>query len=384
MLTGSEKDKSKELLENILAIPTVNSIDNEGELASFLADYFTKAGVPAQIHKIDAKHANVVARLEGRNPDRTLVLNGHLDTVPYGDLNQWDSDPAQPVEKDGRIFGRGASDMKSGLAMLAFTLADFARRGVKPQSNCLLIGTCDEENGGMGARQVLKDNLLKNPDLILIGEPTGNDLGIAQKGCVWVKITVRGKTSHGAYPSEGINSVEHASQICGKIKEFVEQDFDRILGGATAEITKIIGGVAPNMVPDYCEAVMDIRTVTVHQHKCFLEDISRLLDDYLKENPGLEAGVEILNNRRAVAAQEDNGAVELLSGIVQKETGKVPKQIGINFFSDASIFTARYPELPVFLFGPGEPELCHKLNESVMLEKYYDAISCLREFLNQF
>ena len=109
-------DGAVKLLKELLTIRSVNGRDDEGAVAEYLCKYFEQSGISAHIQRIDATHANVLAELEGESDDAPIFWNGHLDTVPYGDTGEWKTDPAVPVERDGFLYGRGASDMKSGLA----------------------------------------------------------------------------------------------------------------------------------------------------------------------------------------------------------------------------------------------------------------------------
>ena len=327
-----------ELLKQILEIPSVNSQDNEGAVAEFLADYFKEHGVQAEVQKIDDTHANVIAFVPGKNRERTMIWNGHLDTVPYGSLKEWQTDPAKTKELDGKLYARGSSDMKSGLAAMAYALCHLDG---EPACNIQFLGTCDEEKGGLGAEMALKDGKMADGKWILVGEPTGLRLGIAQKGCLWLDISAKGFTSHGAYPKEGANAVSCAVRIADQVKAFVEQTEHSLLGSSTAQITMIDGGVANNMTPDQCRVVMDIRMV-----------------------PGLTSEQVIAKAKQI------------------KEAGYEGALLGLNFFTDASVLD-RKGERDILLFGPGEPSMAHQPNEYVEIKKYEDAIRILQNFAKE-
>ena len=144
--------KSIALLKEILAIPSVNGADNEGAVAEFIANYLKEKHIDAFVQQIDETHANIIAKLEGKSSE-TVVWNGHLDTVPYGSTEEWNTDPSIPVEKNGRIYARGASDMKSGLAAMVYLLGEIGESGEKPEQTILFLGTCDEEKSGLGAEK---------------------------------------------------------------------------------------------------------------------------------------------------------------------------------------------------------------------------------------
>ena len=198
--------ESKKVLFDVLAIKSVNHCDDEGKVAEYLRDYLMEAGIEAKVQRIDETHGNLIAFIPGESHDKHMVRNGHIDTVPYGDLKEWKTDPSVPVEIDGKVYARGTSDMKSGIAAMAYTLANIVKSGKKPAFDITLIGTCDEEKNGLGARELLNAGLFPKVDEVLIGEPTGVNIGIAQKGCMWLEIKIFGKSSHGAYPEQGISA----------------------------------------------------------------------------------------------------------------------------------------------------------------------------------
>ena len=122
-------DGAVKLLKELLTIRSVNGRDDEGAVAEYLCKYFEQSGISAHIQRIDATHANVLAELEGESDGAPIFWNGHLDTVPYGDTGEWKTDPAVPVERDGFLYGRGASDMKSGLAAMVYALCEYKKSG---------------------------------------------------------------------------------------------------------------------------------------------------------------------------------------------------------------------------------------------------------------
>ena len=367
-----------ELLKRLLEIPSVNSRDQEGAVAEFLAGYFSDHGIQASVQKIDETHANVIAFVPGKNRERTMIWNGHLDTVPYGSLAEWETDPSKAVEKDGRLYARGASDMKSGLAAMAYALCHLDG---EPACSIQFLGPCDVENGGLGAEMALKETARADGRWILVGEPTGMKLGIAQKGCLWLEISARGITSHGAYPKEGANAVTCAVRIAEQVKAFVEQSFHPLLGSSTAQITMIEGGVANNMTPDRCRVVMDIRMVPGMTSEMVMAKAKEALLEEQKEDSRLEADFQALNDRRAIEIAEDH---PMTAGLGEKlcQAGYEKEVLGLNFFTDASVLD-RKGERDILLFGPGDPSMAHKPNEYVEIGKYEDAIRILQQFAKE-
>lgn len=373
--------KSIALLKEILAIPSVNGADNEGAVAEFIANYLKEKHIDVFVQQIDETHANIIAKLEGKSSE-TVVWNGHLDTVPYGNTEEWNTDPSIPVEKNGRIYARGASDMKSGLAAMVYLLGEIGESGEKPEQTILFLGTCDEEKSGLGAEKILEEIDLSSGSLLLIGEPTGCKLGVAQKGCIWAQLNISGKTSHGAYPEEGYNAVEYGMKIVRRIKKWVTEYEHQLLGTATAQVTMIQGGIAPNMTPDFAEILLDIRIVPGISAEDVEKKIKKICREEVEETNGeVKFEVRIKNARRAIEITEEERWLKEFKAYF-KQNGAETEEIGINYFTDASILTKKESEIPVLLFGPGEPRLAHKPNEFVELEKYEKYIEILGEIFS--
>ena len=373
-------DGAVELLKELLTIRSVNGRDDEGAVAEYLCKYFEKSGISAHIQRIDATHANVLAELEGES-GAPIFWNGHLDTVPYGDTGEWKTDPAVPVERDGFLYGRGASDMKSGLAAMVYALCEYKKSGRPVPHTIHILGTCDEEKGGIGAREILKEVPETSIGTLLIGEPTGCRLGVAQKGCLWLEIEAHGKTSHGAYPQEGCNAVEQAMALTGEIETYVKSFTHPVLGASTAQVTQISGGVAPNMTPDTCRILMDIRMtpgltsqMVVGQAEAFAAARSVTSEEKFR------VSCRIVNDRRAIEIGESHPLVKQLSKGLEKK-GLPVETTGINFFTDASILVEHKLDAAVLLFGPGEAGMAHKPNERVEIEKYQKSIQVLMDLI---
>ena len=381
-MTDAEKIESIELLKDLLSIPSVNSSSREADVAEYLQRYFQGYGIQSEIQYIDDQRANIIADFEGENSEVLHIWNGHIDTVPYGNVAEWSTDPAQPAAIEGKIFARGASDMKSGLAAMVYTLCAMAKAQTKPQYNIRFIGTCDEEKGGDGARKIIEDNRFGNPSFMLIGEPTDCNIGIAQKGCLWIKLVVHGKTSHGAYPEQGVNAVEYGVDICRKFRQEITQHVHPLLKAPTAEITSVNGGIAPNMIPDMCELIMDVRIVPGLLIDDVLGMLRRICDEFQDDNEDrLSAEFTVLNYRAAINTNPDNDYVEQLKGLIEQH-GLKPELLGINYFTDASVLVSEGSDLPVLLFGPGTPDTAHKPNEYIEITNYYTSIEILKELLS--
>lgn len=364
------------LLHDLLNIPSVNGKDDEGTAARFLSSYLGARGLKTYVQEIDEKHSNVIAVLPGRTDD-IIIWNGHLDTVPYGDAGAWKSEPGTAEERDGKIYARGASDMKSGLAAMAYVLGVLGERGYLPEKTILFLGTCDEERGGLGAEYFMEHAENLEPELILIGEPTDCRLGVAQKGCIWLRLHVEGTASHGAEPEQGANALEGGFCVLNELKDYVGRHEHGVLGAATMQITEALGGTAPNMTADRADFTADIRLVPPMTKKDLTDKMHDICEKYssLSRNP-IRFEYEIINERMPVEVGEENPWVQYFQRL--EETKR--SYTGINYFTDASVLCRKWEDVPVILFGPGEPAMCHKANEYVVVRRYLEAIDTLMKF----
>lgn len=362
-------------LKEVLNIASVNGRDDEGKVAEYLQKYFQSHGIASFVDRIDGRHANVHAFLEGEDTT-TEIWNGHLDTVDYGNLGIWETNPREVVEKNGKIYARGASDMKSGLAAMVYVLCHLPKR---PKRSIQFIGTCDEEKGGLGARKILEKEQMKLAEILLISEPSAMDLALAQKGCLWLKVKVKGKTGHGAYPEQGVNAIHFLYEMAKELRVYIEGFGHYLLGDSTLQINQIQGGIVPNMTADNCEAVLDIRMVPSLTADMVLARAEQILQTLKQEKPALDMRFEVMNQRRAIEIAQEEREVQKLRQMIEKR-GYQPKPIGINYFTDASILVQNELVQKVLICGPGEPELAHQPNEYVEIRKYLDYIEVLKEY----
>lgn len=373
MLTNNEKTRAIALLKDILSISSVNSQDDEGKLAGYLLKYLQDSGISGHVEYIENRCAYITAKVTGMSRDK-IVLCGHLDTVPFGNKADWNTPPDKPTLRHGRIYGRGASDMKSGLAAILYSIAKISEMGIQPKNDILFIGTADEEKNGFGAYAAVKAELMDRAKVLFIAEPTDGQIGLSQKGCIWIKLSVHGKIAHSALPSEGINAAEWAFEIAKRIQEKVRRFSDPLLGSTTASITNIHAGVANNMIPGVCDLILDLRTVPGLDHMKLLELIDDICRDAEKAAGSLTIDRTILNERIPVTLDSKHEEAGKFLDIVKKTLNKDVKIIGVNYFTDASIIQKAFPQVPVILYGPGMVKQMHQTNEYVEVSQYLDSI----------
>ncbi|MBU9738382.1 M20 family metallopeptidase [Diplocloster agilis] len=381
-MNNLNQEDALQFLTGVLSVPSVNGTDGERAMAEYLCTYLNSHGIAATLQPIDDRHANVIGRIPGKS-DQTVIWNGHLDTVPWGKLDEWDTDPSLPIRLGNRIYARGASDMKSGLAAMAYVCAKMAENHVVPDDTILFLGTCDEEKGGLGAESFLSIAREEHPSFLLIGEPTGCRLGIAQKGCLWLSLSVNGKTSHGANPEEGGNALEGGFEVLRELKCYINSFYHEILGASTMQVTMAEGGIAPNMTPDHARFLADIRIVPALTRDMALHHLRRLCAEYTQKLGGkVTFDIELQNERMGIEIPKEDRRLSQFEEILRSQ-GLPVEYSGISYFTDASILLRQFTGCPVLLYGPGDPQLCHKPNESVDVRNYLKSLETYRSFYHR-
>lgn len=378
-----DEDELVKFTAESLRVNTVNPPGSERPLAELFAGKMEELGLEVRLCPIGEKRANVVGVLRGKGKGPALLYNGHLDTVPPGDV-RWEYGPFSGEIVGNKIYGRGAADMKSGLAAMIMAAGALKKSKVELEGNLIIAATAGEETDSIGAKELLKEKEMSKVGAILIGEPSGNELYIAEKGALWLRVKALGKTAHGSMPEMGINAILHMKQfmeeLCGYKFEYQEHE---LLGCPTMNIGTIRGGIKTNVVPDSCEITIDIRTVPGMSHSAIIEDFKAIIEK-LKENiPELNMTIEVENDRPPVGTDKDHEFVKLAikvgEGVFKKAL--VPK--GVNYYTDGAVFVPEM-NLPFLILGPGEAGLAHQPNEYVEIDKLLKAAEFYAAFAVEY
>ncbi|QNA85438.1 M20 family metallopeptidase [Sphingomonas sp. So64.6b] len=347
-----------ELTRALLAFDTCNPPGLEAESGRYLAHLLEMNGFVVETQDFAPHRLNIIARLDGSDADAApLVLTGHLDTVPLG-AAPWSRDPFNGELSDGRLYGRGVSDMKAGVAAMACAAIRFAR-GPRLRRGLVLVFTSGEETGCIGALAFANAArpLVHRASAMLVGEPTANRISTAHKGCVAVKAHTTGITAHSSMPEKGENAIYAAAQAVARIAGHVPAGrVDPLLGCATINVGMITGGLNYNSVPDAAEFTVDVRTVPGMDHDMVHASLADLLGNAVR----LERFVDM----PPVGTAADHRFVGVLRDIVADVFGSDAnlEPLPIPFFSDASVFQPLW-RCPTIIIGPGEPSQAHQTDE---------------------
>lgn len=369
-------NEAAKVLQEMVRFNTVNEPGNEKPLAEYIKSLLDEIGLETVLVDLGNNRANVIGRLKGTGEREALLFNGHLDTVPPGDI-EWKYGPFSGEIVDGKIYGRGTADMKGGLAAMLIAIKAIKESGAELKGDFIYTATAGEETDSIGAVHFVENGGLDDVGAIIIGEPSSNSINIAEKGAFWVEITTYGKTAHGAFPENGINAVVHMNALLSELINYkFKYQVNEIVGHPTMNISTIHGGVKTNVVPDKCSITIDMRTVSGMDHDEIIKDFERIIEKLSNEIENFKADIKILNNRQAVETKGNHPFVKLAEKTYKEVFGEETKAKGVNFYTDASIFLPAKP-VPCIFYGPGDSNMAHQPNEYITLEsldravKYY-------------
>jgi succinyl-diaminopimelate desuccinylase len=332
-----------------------------------LANDLEAHGFTIRLHRFGDHRFNLVASWGGSDSEALpLVLSGHLDTVPLGNAS-WTKAAFGGEIANGRMFGRGVSDMKAGVAAMTVAAKTAAERGTPRRGFCLVF-TGGEETGCEGAIALKNSGLLEGASGIIIGEPTANRLALGHKGCLCMKARVSGVTAHSSMPHLGRNAIYSAAEAVLKARDIDVSGPESPLGTATVNVGTFLGGLNFNSVPDAAEFTCDIRSNDTVTH----DELHARLFDQL----GTDVSLERLIDMPALLAPEGDPFVEMVGHVLEAVCGRgggEPRP-PLPFFTDGSIL-APTMAAPAVILGPGEPECAHQTDEWCETARIEQAVS---------
>ena len=351
----------------------MNPPGNEATVAKLLGTLLADHGFEISYHEFGDNRLHLVAEKGLSEATAPLVLSGHVDTVPLGD-SSWTADPFSGTCSEGKIFGRGSSDMKSGVAaMTVAAIEAFAESS--PEGGIRLIFSAAEELGCQGIQQLVSTyKELGKARAIIVGEPTANIPAIGHKGALYLNAVTKGKTAHSSMPELGDNAIYKAAKGISLIEKFrFEAEKDPLLGLPTINVGKMEGGLNLNSVPDHASFTMDIRSTSMVRHANILEKLIREL--------GPDIALETLVDLNPVSTPETDPFVQLVyeaCGLNHKN-GSFKK--ALPYVTDGSVLQAYYGGVPTIILGPGQPEMAHKTDEYCYIENIIQSVTIYKNII---
>jgi acetylornithine deacetylase len=384
-----------EILKKLIAIPSVNPMGRpvsgpeffEGQITRFLGEFFQDLGVPWQSVEAVPGRSNVLARFESPAgaAHTTSLLDAHQDTVPVDGMT---IDPFDPIVRDGRMYGRGACDVKGGMAAMLAAFARLVRERHSRAANVLLSCTCDEESTILGVSDLVKlwseparriPLCPRQPDAAIVAEPTDLDVVVAHRGATRWKIRTAGRACHSSRPSDGVNAIYRMARVLTYLEEFAERlpqtiPAHPLCGPATLSVGLIQGGISVNTVPDECTIEIDRRVIPGEDG----HEVIRQVADYLRERLDFEPEMLPPWITGAPLSDEMNGplADQLIEQIAA--VAGPHRKVGVLYGTHASRISAS--GVPSVVFGPGSIAQAHTKDEWISLSELEQAAEVYYRF----
>lgn len=394
----SEEEKVK-ILSDVIAIKSVN--DNELSVCEYLQKLLSQYNIESTIEKINKSRANLIAEIGEGKP--VLAFSGHMDVVSEGNSENWKYDPFEMTEEDGKLYGRGTADMKSGLVAMVIAMIEINNANLLQKGTIRLLATAGEEMEQKGSAQLYSNGYMDDVDALIIAEPSESMIAYAHKGSMNFRVTSRGKASHSSAPFMGQNAIKPLIEVIREVEnefnhvlkdvEFKVLDFSSLsdkvkkefnveissesLGSAILTNTIIQGGNQVNSIPEHAVAEFNARTVPEFDNDKMKQLFNKIIEKHNKEgNLSLDIDLDL----PSVATNENNRLVTLTKKHGENHLNMnllVAPTMGV---TDASnLLKDKDENFPFVMFGPGNPSLAHQTNEYVEQEKYIKFIEIFKQ-----
>jgi acetylornithine deacetylase len=365
------------LLRDLVAIDSVNpslvpGAAGESQIADAIARHMRAIGLDVQQQEVAPGRPNVIGVLEGSERGRSIMFCGHTDTVGVAGMTA----PFDPVIRDGRLYGRGAQDMKAGIAAMIDAARLARERGFR-KGRLVIAAVADEEYASLGADALVRE---WTADAAIVTEPTDLTIGVCHKGFAWATIETRGRAAHGSRPRDGRDAIIRMGRVLSRLERLDRELQSRaphpLLGTGSLHASIIAGGSELSSYPDRCRLQLERRTIPGESVETFARELDALLSSLTDEDPELEASVDVMFSRPPYEVSTDHEVPQAL-GLAAAAAGAPTSTVGMSFWTDAAILGSA--GIPSVLFGPGGAGL-HSLEEYVTLA---DVIAC-RNTLTEF
>jgi acetylornithine deacetylase len=365
------------LLEELVKINSVNpslvpGAPGEAEIAEFLAGHMSSLGLEVRVDEVRPGRLNAIGVLKGSGRGKSLMLNGHTDTVG---IDYMEIDPLDPVVKDGRMYGRGTFDMKGGLASLLAATKAVVDSGVELRGDVVVAAVCDEEYASIGTERVVEQ---VRADAAILGEPTDLQIQVAHKGFAWIDIETHGVAAHGSAWQLGVDAIAKMGRVQVGLERLQEEVLPKkkhgLVGPASVHASIISGGRELSTYPDHCRLQVERRLIPGETRRDVDEEMKALLASIADIDPKFRGEYEIAFFRGPMEVPKDEEICRVLRRSSQEVTGSEPHFVGGSGWLDTQIIWER--GTPAVAFGPGGWG-AHAAEEYVDIDSVIDAARIL-------
>jgi succinyl-diaminopimelate desuccinylase len=354
------------LTRTLLKFDTVNPPGRERDCAQMAGKLLQEWGFSVEFYEYQDGRTSVIARAGGSEAKPPLCMTGHLDVVPLG-TRKWSKDPFAGEADGDKLYGRGTSDMKAGVAAILIAARSFARK-LNNTPGLVLVLTAAEEGGCIGSKHLAAlPKLMGKAGAIVVGEPTSNYPMVGHKGSIKFHARFKGVSAHGSMPQLGVNAIYKAARAIAKLEGF---EFGvaahPVMGAPTLNVGTFAGGSGVNLVPDAATIGIDIRTVPGMNHEALLSRIKELLGD---------AELDVFSDLNAVWTAPEEEWVQRVFAICKPILKEAPEARTAPYMTDAANLRKVYGAAPTLVLGPGEAAMAHQTDEYCNMERIRQSVA---------
>jgi succinyl-diaminopimelate desuccinylase len=362
------------LTKSLLRFDTINPPGRERDCARYAGAMLKEWGYSVEYFEYQDSRTSVVARAGGSDQKAPLCLTGHLDVVPLG-ARAWTKDPFNGDTDGDKLFGRGASDMKAGVAAILLAARSCAKSlGGTP--GIVVVLTAAEEGGCVGSAQLARTQLLGKAGAMIVGEPTSNYPLVGHKGSLKFHARFKGVSAHGSMPELGVNAIYKAGKALARLEGF---DFGAqphaVMGKPTLNVGTIEGGNTVNAVPDAASIGVDIRTVPGMDHDELLRKLGASLP---------EAELDVFSNLKPVWTAPEQEWVQRVFEICKPYLSEPATARTAPYMTDAANLLKVYAGAPTVVLGPGEAAMAHQTDEYVSQERIRQSVAIYESLIRDW
>lgn len=350
--------------------PTLGRGPGESALSDLIYDGLSSIGdLEVRRQYVADGRSNVIAVLRGSGGGRSLMLNGHMDTVGVDGMT---IDPFKPSVENGRLHGRGACDMKGALAAMIGALKALVDSGSRLRGDLIFTVVADEEYKSIGTTKLVEEC---TADAAIVGEPTEMKVATAHKGFVWIEVEIKGRATHGSVPEKGVDAIAHAATIVSKLETLQERlgtFVHPFLGSPKIHMSTIEGGTGWSIVPERCVLRLERRTLPGESTASAVSEIKEILQGIKHEKTDFNASVRISHDQPHLETATTEPIVQLLQETLVGFTGRDTPLIGVPYWTDGALLS-KLASIPTCIFGPGDIGVAHSADEYINVDDVIDS-----------
>lgn len=363
-------DELTGLVQQALRIPSHKEYPGEErEIAEFIARLLGSNGLQAELQTVQEDRANVLCRIGGRGEGPSLILNGHMDTIPPLDMG---ADAFSGRREGNLIYGRGAADMKGATVAMAYALVLLKRTGLEPPGDLIYAAVVGEEYESNGTQHLMQSGL--RADWGIVGEPTDLQVAVAHKGIEWMQVAFEGRSVHSSVAHRGVNAVRAASEfvhtLYAELDPALAERVHPLAGRSLVNVGAIRGGRQPNVVPPDCVVEMERRWIPAEDLAGVYRELEHLAEKVAGSFGARAAVAPMAYSLRCRRVPLDTSPSSPIARAVQRAaeaaTGGRVEIIGVPYWCDAAVMASA--GVPSVVFGPGSISSAHSAAESIAVE----------------